>query len=77
METITYDDYVRHYYDELDARPGLRLGQTAFNVLVSDNPKLAERVRSTALDPFYADFRLPDFFNFVSKHWEGCCVEAP
>ena len=70
MNTLTFDQYILHYYDELEERPGLRLGQAAFNVLVSDHPKLAARVRTTPLDPFYADFRLPEFFDFVAKHWE-------
>jgi hypothetical protein len=49
--------------------PSWRAGQTAFNVLWDMRPDLSEQVRSTSLDPFYVDERLPEFYEFVKENW--------
>lgn len=47
--------------------PDERTGQAYFNALADIAPWIAEAVRTTPLDPFYRDERLPDFFDFVAK----------
>lgn len=48
-----------------------RLGQTAFNLLLSEKPHLAERVRATAFDPFHDDDVLPRFYDYIELYWEA------
>ena len=49
--------------------PGERAGQAAFNVLVEARPDLSEQIRTTDLDPFYHDDRLPAFYNWLFYNW--------
>lgn len=51
-------------------QPEWRLGQTYFNILVEAHPSLAERVRSSQVDPFYRDDRIGEFLAFVSDNWD-------
>ena len=50
-----------------------RFGQAAFNVLAEVRPDLAEQVRGTQRDPFYArdasDPRLGRFAAFLAENW--------
>ncbi len=50
--------------------PDWRLGQTYFNVLSEARPVLAEKVRSTPLDPFYQDARIGEFLTFITEGWD-------
>jgi len=68
--TPTLTDFFEAYDAELNSRPGLRLGQTAFNTLTRVHPRLAEQVHGSACDPFYDDNRLPKFFQCLSSKWE-------
>ena len=77
-----YADYLARVNDE--AERTARRGQRAFNVLRDMRPDLAERVRSTGVDPFYEDSRLPAFLAWVEANWryggspesDGCPVRA-
>lgn len=63
----TFNDYVTEVA-KADA-PGQRAGQLHFNVLFLLRPRLADAIRSTPLDPFYQDARLPEFLNAVEERW--------
>lgn len=64
----------RAHYDHSE----WRYGQTAFNVLQTVRPKLAEAVRATDSDPFYnTDKRFPDFMAFLVANWNEPEFEEP
>jgi len=42
-----------------------RVGQTYFNVLDMDYPKLANLIRGTSIDPFYVEKNLPAFLKYI------------
>ena len=46
---------------------GQRAGQAAFNAATHVFPKEAEQARSTELDCFYLDERIPDFLAHIMK----------
>ncbi len=46
-----------------------RKGQTYFNVLVQVRPDLSERIRTSHLDPFYLDERIPEFLEWICTNW--------
>jgi len=46
-----------------------RIGQAVFNALHSIDPEIADIVRGSALDPFYEDERLPEFWAWLDG-WE-------
>lgn len=46
-----------------------RYGQTCFNVLYSLDEDLANSIRGTALDPFYEDVVVPEFFARLRNEW--------
>lgn len=46
-----------------------RRGQWAFNLLFEVRPDLANKVRSTDLDPFYNDGLIPVFLQWVEENW--------
>lgn len=64
---VKYLRQVTDTYD--DSYPNLRWGQAYFNVLCSHDPELADKIRSTQLDPFYSDKQIPDFLNYIATHW--------
>jgi len=47
--------------------PEHRKGQRAFNTLCSLQPRLANEVRGTDIDPFYSDERLKVFIPWATK----------
>lgn len=54
-------------------REGQRLGQALFNQLRDSQPRLAEQVRGTHLDPFHKKdvSDIPqDFWDFIVENWE-------
>jgi hypothetical protein len=53
MDIVEFYDEVRSAHAALNGE--WRFGQTMFNGLVAHRPDLAERVRGTSIDPFYAD----------------------
>lgn len=51
-----------------------RIGQLMFNELAYVKPRLAEKIRGTEVDPFYAedmsDEHLQAFCEFINEHWD-------
>lgn len=47
-----------------------RAGQRALNFLTIIRPDIADLLRGSDFDPFYDDARLPDFYDFVCRHWD-------
>ncbi len=68
---MTYDEYIATAMAYAEAHPEQRPGQVYFNVLVAHRPDLAERLRGTALDPFYARGRISSFLNEVATRWDS------
>lgn len=75
-EVRTYEDFINVATREFvsQAQNGYRYGQALFNVLLTHKPELAERVRSTDIDPFYEDTLAVDcvignFLLWVSENW--------
>lgn len=60
-----YELYLDAVTLALDEHPEWRSGQGHFNVLAALHPEVAERVRTSALDPFYRDEHLSVFLLFV------------
>jgi hypothetical protein len=63
----TFGQYQDAVAMALRQRPGMRKGQTFYNVLLELEPELAERLVGTADDPFYDDAKLPDFLVRVAQ----------
>lgn len=47
----------------------LRYGQMYFNLLSLSRPEIAEKIRSTDMDPFHKDNVSPKTHNFVESLW--------
>lgn len=77
--TATYDDYLEAVIIGAVQHKGWRLGQVAFNYLADMRPELAEKIRGSDIDPFYADHlpfgheKIATFLAHVREDWE----EAP
>jgi|GEM_PF-5597506 len=56
-----------------ELEPDQRIGQQLFNNLGEERPDLAEKVRGSEVDPFYADrfldARVANFCDFLAKNW--------
>lgn len=50
--------------------PEWREGQTYFNVLHRQRPELAEKLRTTSLDPFYRDERVEAVQEWLQDNWD-------
>lgn len=49
----------------------LRIGQHCFNVLWKEHREIAEEVKgSLVADPFYQDYKLPEFLIFIKDNLE-------
>jgi len=46
-----------------------RYGQVYFNLLDSHRPDIAEKIRSTKLDPFFHDEVKKEIHEFVESQW--------
>ena len=58
-------DVSRHY--------GWRYGQSLFNLLLAVRPNLAEVIRATPIDPFYADEADdidPEVWELLESRWD-------
>lgn len=74
---MTFAEYMVEAMMVHAAHRNWRLGQSLFNVLAEQRPELAEKVRGTTSDPFYADHfdqtlrveRYANFLLFVEKEW--------
>lgn len=75
MRRPTYLEYLSLVVDARRAHPEWRRGQAHFNVLVKVAPELAEEIRASDLDPFYADHypldrtaeRFEGYLGFVAR----------
>lgn len=73
--TVSYDDYLEAVVIANSQYKSWRPGQTAFNVLRSMRPTMAERIRGSLNDPFTADFmpnahdRIAVFLAHVRENW--------
>lgn len=73
--TVTYEDYLEAVVIGSVQYKNWRVGQTAFNALVSMRPDLAERIRGTDIDPFYCDHlphgheKIAVFLSHVQENW--------
>jgi len=47
----------------------MRLGQVCFNLLTVFNPKIANEIRATPLDPFYKDYVSQDTWEYLQERW--------
>ena len=45
---------------------GLRVGQSYMNALYKINPSLYDEITGTDIDPFYNDYNLEGFLDFLS-----------
>lgn len=62
-----YSEYLEAVSASWTLHPSWRLGQTYFNVLYDMRPVLADQIRTTDLDPFYRNERLPAFCKWVAS----------
>lgn len=73
--TTSYDDFLEAVIIANTQYQSWRPGQTAFNVLRSMRPEMAEKIRGSAMDPFSADFmrnghdRIAVFLAHVRENW--------
>ena len=65
---MSFDEYLSLVDDSFSANPTWRLGQTAYNVLTWERPRLAELL-PTDLDPFHRDDRLDEFYCWLRVNW--------
>lgn len=75
--TVAYDDYLEQVVISSVQHTNWRVGQVAFNVLASMRPEIAEAIRGSKVDPFYAD-NLPHghekvavFLAHVREEWDA------
>lgn len=65
-------EYLDRVVEECDKHPYYRVGQAMFNVLRAMEPELAEEIRSSDADPFYAttkaDPRVVKFSEAIRAH---------
>lgn len=61
------NDYLLMVDNEMAEHTELRYGQTLFNVLYNLQPDVANEIRGTRVDPFYAneDDAINDFFAYL------------
>lgn len=45
-----------------------RRGQAHFNVLYAQYPFIANKIRSTSIDPFYNDLLIASFWSYLMDH---------
>ena len=51
------------------AAPGLRYGQTFFNLLFAERPDLADELRGSNIAPFPFDKTTPGLLDWVARNW--------
>lgn len=66
---MTFAAFLFAYSTSIRKHPHLRCGQYMCNLLYEVRPDLADRIRGTAIDPFYLDERIPDFLSYVGDNW--------
>ena len=70
-EPISFETYegLVEYYNKLFFE--WRKGQTCFNMLFYTRPDLSEKIRTTKLDPFYSDEKVPAFLEWAEENWQS------
>ena len=61
MKHMDFLNRVEHYRENT----GQRLGQAMFNILEDQDQQLADLIRSTDADPYYANDRIPKFLGVL------------
>lgn len=65
---MTYEEFIASLADH-NRPPRWRKGQFAFNALHDARPDISEELRTSCLDPFYNDNRIPAFLEAVASMW--------
>lgn len=66
-----YLDSANRFYVSFGGADGYqRYGQALMNFLHIVCPKASEDITGTDVDPFYKDELVPEFFNYLSDHWD-------
>jgi len=68
---MTLNDFYSRV-EERQSKTKERWGQAAFNILSETNPELAEKIRGSDMDPFYAEFNtqtIGRFLAFLDKNF--------
>jgi len=71
--SMNYNEFLKRVSDSgraKDLRQSSRVGQHLMNELNKVSPIAYSRIPSE-LDPFYNDFLLPDFLNYLKANWDG------
>ena len=66
---MSYETFITTCMRMRTRNPAWRKGQTYYNVLSQVRPDLCERIRTSKLDPFYMDERIPAFLEWVKANW--------
>lgn len=66
---MTYEEFVTELGEDKSRPKDQRKGQWAFNLLDAVRPDIAAEARTSCVDPFYDDSRIPTFLWFVGKLW--------
>lgn len=75
-ETLTFHEYLAKVQYAIQLNPDWREGQAYFNTLYQWRSDISETIRSTLIDPFYSDDKIPAFLEEVSKQWSPKSAEA-
>ena len=71
MSKYVFNDFLGAVPAAIKDNPNWRLGQAYFNVLFDLRPDLAERIRTTPLDPFYMPpAGTARFLEWLQFEWE-------
>lgn len=67
LNKIEVEQLVYLANEVIKKQPQLRLGQTIFNLLFENHPKLANEIRGTKIDCFYVDSIIPETLEYITK----------
>lgn len=68
---MTFDEFLDVWREAIEDSPEERPGQLLFNLLYEEDPLLADGIRGTALDPFYADDVIEEALEYISERWDN------
>ena len=64
-----YADFYSQVCEYVASHPHIRIGQAYFNMLEDINPRIANGLRGTDLDPFYSESVSEDTHTYVQYNW--------
>jgi len=64
---MNIDDYKNSVNLYMNDHPEQRYGQALFNVLDIEYPELSKQIIGSMNDPFYYDYKIPNFFIWLEK----------